>query len=308
MKILVTGAAGQVGAELMRELTGRGYTVIGTDRTVPNDYKEYRIQRMDITEHDRVRKMILDEKPEAVMHCAAWTAVDAAEEPANRDTVYAVNSEAPGNIAKACAALNIPMLYLSTDYVFDGSGSEPWQPDDRCFAPLNVYGASKLAGEEAVRKLKKHFIVRTSWVFGPHGKNYVRTMADLGRKRDVIKVVCDQIGRPTYAPDLSVLLADMIETDRYGYYHATNSGDYLSWYDFAREIMALTHSKTEVLPVSTDTYGAAARRPLNSRLDQSRLMQNGFLLLPHWRNALIRYLNVLEAENNGTDQSDRNRN
>ena len=308
MKILVTGAAGQVGAELMRELTERGHTVIGTDRTVPDSRKEYRILCMDITDHAGVRKMILDEKPEAVMHCAAWTAVDAAEDPANRDVVYAVNSEATLNIAWICAVLDIPMLYLSTDYVFNGTGSTPWQPDDQCFAPLNVYGASKLAGEEAVRQLKKYFIVRTSWVFGQYGRNFVRTMTSLGRRRDVVRVVSDQIGRPTYAPDLSILLADMIETDRYGCYHATNSGEYLSWYDLAREIMVLTHSRTEVVPVSTDTYGAAARRPLNSRLDQSSLVQSGFRPLPHWHDALLRYLNVLEAENNGTDQSDRDRN
>ena len=231
-----------------------------------------------------------------MIHCAAWTAVDAAEDEENKAKVYAVNSEGTKNIAQACKELDCKMIYISTDYVFDGEGTEPWQPDCKEYAPLCVYGDSKLKGELAVSGiLDKYFIVRIAWVFGRNGSNFIKTMLKVGKKYDTVRVVNDQIGTPTYTFDLAKLLADMCESDKYGYYHATNEGGYISWYDFTREIYRQAGYSTEVLPVTTEEYGLSkAKRPRNSRLDKSKLTENGFALLPTWQNALSRYLKEIE--------------
>lgn len=294
MKVLVTGVKGQLGYDCVNELTKRGHEAVGVD-----------IEEMDITDADSVNKVIHETAPDAVIHCAAWTAVDAAEDEENREKVRLVNAVGTENIAKVCRELDCKMLYLSTDYVFDGQGTTPWQPDCQDYKPLSVYGETKLAGELAVAdNLEKYFIVRIAWVFGKNGKNFIKTMLNLGKTHDTIKVVSDQIGTPTYTYDLAKLLVDMIETEKYGYYHATNEGGYISWYDFTVEIFrqaeAMGHpeysqERLHVVPVTTAEYGASkAVRPFNSRLDKSKLTENGFTLLPTWQDALDRYLKEIE--------------
>ena len=281
MRIAVTGATGQLGSDVVIELKKRGHEVFGLGSA-----------DMDISDAASVGAVLEKISPDAVIHCAAWTAVDAAEDVENREKVFAVNSVGTENIAKVCRALDCRMLYISTDYVFSGEGERPWQPDCKDFAPLNVYGESKLRGEQAVSAiLDKFFIVRIAWVFGLNGKNFVKTMLKVGKTHDTVRVVNDQIGTPTYTPDLAVLLADMIVTDRYGFYHATNEGGYISWYDFTKEIYRLAGLDTDVIPVTTAEYGLSkAKRPFNSRLDKSKLAEAGFSPLPHWQDALARFL------------------
>lgn len=299
MKIFVTGVAGQLGHDVMNELARRGYEGIGSDLAPvysgaadgsPVCTMPY--FPLDITDQAAVCSLIGQLQPDAVVHCAAWTAVDAAEDPENRDKVFAINEGGTRNLAAACRKVGCKLLYLSTDYVFSGQGTEPWQPDCRDFAPLNVYGWSKLAGEEAIRELlERYFIVRIAWVFGKNGGNFVKTMLRLGQTHDTLRVVNDQIGTPTYTYDLARLLVDIILTDRYGTYHATNEGGYLSWYDFACEIFRQAGLPTKVIPVSTAEYGLSkAARPENSRLDKGKLVQCGFTPLPDWQDALHRYL------------------
>lgn len=281
MKVLVTGVKGQLGYDVVNELNKRGHQAIGVD-----------VEEMDITDFASVDKVIKGENPDAVIHCAAWTAVDLAEEKENVFKVMEVNATGTENIAKVCKDINAKMIYISTDYVFDGKGDTPWQPDCKDYKPQNVYGESKLKGELAVSSiLDKYFIVRIAWVFGKNGKNFIKTMLSVGKKFDTVRVVCDQVGTPTYTLDLSVLLVDMVETEKYGYYHATNEGGYISWYDFTVEIYRQAGLKTKVLPVTTALYGLSkAVRPFNSRLDKSKLSLNGFNLLPDWKDALNRYL------------------
>lgn len=299
MKVFVTGVGGQLGHDVMNELAKRGHEGIGSDIAARYSGMEdgtavcaMPYVQMDITDKEAVGKSLSEVAPDAVVHCAAWTAVDAAEEAENVPKVHAINAGGTRNIAAACKGLNCKMMYISTDYVFDGQGTEPWKPDCTAYAPLNVYGQTKLEGELAVREaLEKYFIVRTAWVFGHNGKNFVQTMLNVGRMHKSVRVVNDQIGTPTYTYDLARLLADMIETEKYGCYHATNEGGYISWYDFCREIYRQAGLKTEVFPVTTAEYGLSkATRPFNSRLDKSKLVKNGFAPLPDWRNALKRYL------------------
>ena len=284
MKVLVTGTNGQLGHDVVNELRKRGHEAITTDIAGEMDYL------LDITKDDAVDS-IKKIDPEAIIHCAAWTAVDAAEDEENRERVYAINVVGTENVAKAAKYLDCKLLYLSTDYVFDGQGELPWKPDDKSYAPLCYYGETKLMGEKAVANLEKFFIVRIAWVFGLNGKNFIKTMIDVGKKHDVVRVVNDQIGTRTYTYDLSRLLVDMIETEEYGYYHATNEGGYISWYDFCEEIYRQTGIKTKVVPVTTLEYGLSkAKRPFNSRLDKSKLDEKGFKRLPEWKDALHRYL------------------
>lgn len=288
MKVLVTGSQGQLGRDLMQQLMQRGHLAMGCDVVPGCDIL------LDITDRQAVESAITREKPDAVIHCAAWTAVDAAEE--QPETVFTINGTGTENIARACRAACCKMMYISTDYVFDGRGETPWQPDNSSYAPLNIYGRSKLAGEQAVSGLlEQYFIVRIAWVFGKHGKNFVKTMCQLGKKYDSLRVVSDQVGTPTYTPDLARLLIDMIETEKFGYYHATNEGGYISWYEFACEIFRQTGCDVQVIPVTTAEYGLSkAARPFNSRLDKSKLQQSGFAPLPHWQDALRRYLQEME--------------
>lgn len=297
MKILVTGANGQLGCDVITELLQRGHAVMGTDLQAQfvrraDEVPQCAYLPLDLTAREETLQAILQLRPDAVIHCAAWTAVDAAEEEASAPKVYAVNVQATGNVAAACNAVGAKMMYLSTDYVFNGQGTEPWQPDQRDFQPLNYYGKTKLEGEEIVRNtLARHFIVRIAWVFGHNGKNFVDTMLSLGRKYDSVRVVNDQIGTPTYTRDLARLLADMIVSEAYGNYHATNEGGYISWYDFACKIFALAGYPPKVIPVTTAEYGLSkAKRPFNSRLDKRKLAENGFTPLPTWEDALRRYL------------------
>lgn len=298
MRVLVTGVAGQLGHDVMNELLGRNHEAIGTDITEVNGMS---FVKLDITDEGAVRNAVMEIKPDAVIHCAAWTAVDAAEDEENRDKVFAINSKGTENIARECKKLGCKMLYISTDYVFDGQGTEPWSADCKLYKPLNIYGESKLKGEQAVSSLlEKYFIVRIAWVFGKNGNNFIKTMLNIGKKYDTLRVVNDQIGTPTYTYDLAKLLADMIETEKYGYYHATNEGGYISWYDFAKEIFKQAGYETKVSPVTTAEYGVSkATRPFNSRLDKSKLTENGFAPLPDWKDALKRYLK--ELERNGTN-------
>lgn len=293
MKVLVTGAAGQLGHDVINELMKRGHEGIGTDIAEVNGMP---FVRLDITNCESVENVIGKIKPDVVIHCAAWTAVDDAEDEGNRDKVYAINGGGTENIAKACKKHGCKMMYISTDYVFNGQGTEPWQPDQKDYAPLNVYGQSKLEGEIAVSGiLDKYFIVRIAWVFGVNGNNFIKTMLNIGKKYDTLRVVNDQIGTPTYTYDLSRLLVDIIESDKYGYYHATNEGGYISWYDFACEIFKQAGYETKVIPVTTEEYGLSkAARPFNSRLDKSKLIENGFEPLPTWQDALLRYLKEIE--------------
>ncbi len=299
MKVFVTGVAGQLGHDVMNELARRGHNCVGSD--LANAYSGVQdgtsVTRaayvpMDITDAEAVSTVLLREKPDAVIHCAAWTAVDAAEDADKQDKVRAINAGGTRNIASACKRIDCKMVYISTDYVFNGQGSEPWQPDCKDYQPLNVYGQTKLEGESAVAQtLEKYFIVRIAWAFGVNGSNFIKTMLKLGATHETLRVVCDQIGTPTYTFDLARLLVDMVETEKYGYYHATNEGGYISWYDFACEIFAQAGYPTKVMPVTTVEYGLSkAARPFNSRLDKRKLAQNGFAPLPTWQDALKRYL------------------
>ena len=299
MKIFVTGVNGRLGHDVMNELASRGHEGVGSDLAplYSGTADGTAVTRMpyvslDITDASAVKRVLEDIHPDAVVHCAAWTAVDMAEDDENVAKVRAVNAGGTQNIADICKELDCKMLYLSTDYVFDGQGTEPWQPDCKEYKPLNVYGQTKLEGELAVSgTLDKYFIVRIAWVFGKNGKNFVKTMLNVGKTHDTVRVVNDQIGTPTYTFDLARLLVDMIESDKYGYYHATNEGDYISWYDFTCEIYRQAGYTTKVVPVTTAEYGLSkARRPFNSRLDKSKLIANGFKPLPDWKDALRRYL------------------
>ena len=292
MKVFVTGVSGQLGHDVMQELASRDIEAVGSD-IAPAQGGAY--VSLDITDGAAVRETLRAQRPDAVIHCAAWTAVDAAEDADKQERVQAVNAEGTRHIAQACRELGCKLMYISTDYVFDGQGETPWQPDCTDYAPLNVYGRTKLEGEQAVCELvERHFIVRIAWVFGLNGQNFVRTMLRLGQTHDTLRVVRDQIGTPTYTPDLARLLVDMIQTERYGRYHATNEGGYISWYDFAREIFRQAGMNVNVLPVTTAEYGVSkARRPFNSRLDKRKLAENGFAPLPDWRDALSRYLAAL---------------
>lgn len=293
MKVFVTGVNGQLGHDVVFDLQKRGIQAVGSD-LAPDcaSIPELDYEPLDITNAAAVQETLKRIHPDAVIHCAAWTAVDAAEEPANQAKVHGVNAEGTAHIAQACAQTGCKLMYISTDYVFDGQGETPWQPDCKDYAPLNVYGQSKLEGELSVAQtMERFFIVRTAWIFGQNGNNFVKTMLKLSQTHDTLRVVCDQIGTPTYTPDLARLLVDMIQTDKYGYYHATNEGGYISWYDFACEIFRQAGRPVKVLPVTTTEYGLSkAKRPFNSRLDKSKLLQMGFQPLPDWKDALKRYL------------------
>ena len=295
MRVLVTGVGGQLGYDVMIELNKRNHEGIGSDilESVPLDMS---YTKLDITDETAVLNTIKNIRPDAVIHCAAWTAVDNAEDEENKAKVEAVNVDGTRNIAKACKVTDCKMIYISTDYVFDGQGTTPWTADCKDYAPLNVYGESKLQGELNVSEiLDKYFIVRIAWVFGVNGNNFIKTMLNVGKKFDTLKVVNDQIGTPTYTYDLARLLVDMAETEKYGYYHATNEGGYISWYDFAVEIFKQAGYTTNVLPVTTEEYGISkAKRPFNSRLDKSKLAENGFTPLPTWQDALKRYLKEID--------------
>ena len=299
MKIFVTGVNGQLGHDVMNELASRGYEGVGSDLAplysgIADGTAVTRMSyvSLDITDASAVKRVLEEVHPDAVVHCAAWTAVDMAEDDENVAKVRAVNAGGTQNIADICKELDCKMLYLSTDYVFDGQGTEPWQPDCKEYKPLNVYGQTKLEGELAVSgTLDKYFIVRIAWVFGKNGKNFVKTMLNVGKTHDTVRVVNDQIGTPTYTFDLARLLVDMIESDKYGYYHATNEGGYISWYDFTCEIYRQAGYTMKVVPVTTAEYGLSkAKRPFNSRLDKSKIIANGFKPLPDWKDALRRYL------------------
>ena len=312
MKVFVTGVAGQLGHDVMNELAKRGYEGIGTD--IAPEYSgaadgtavvSMPYVSLDITDAVAVERVICEMKPDVVVHCAAWTAVDLAEDEDKKDKVHAINADGTANIAKACKKTGSKMVYISTDYVFDGQGTTPWKPDCKDYKPLNVYGQSKLDGELAVSStLDNYFIVRIAWVFGKNGKNFIKTMLNVAKTHSTLKVVNDQIGTPTYTFDLARLLVDMIETDKYGYYHVTNEGGYISWYDFTKEIFRqatllgrteYSEDKVTVLPVTTAEYGLSkAARPFNSRLDKSKLVENGFTPLPTWQDAVARYLKEIE--------------
>lgn len=281
MRTLVTGVKGQLGHDVMNELAKRGYEGVGVD-----------VEEMDITDAAAVDSVIREAKVDSVVHCAAWTAVDAAED--NEEMCRKVNAEGTENIAKVCKALDIPMIYISTDYVFEGEGTRPWEPDDKVTQPLNIYGQTKYEGEQAVeRLLDKYYIVRIAWVFGVNGKNFIKTMLNLGETHDTLTVVDDQVGTPTYTYDLARLLVDMLEKDAYGKYHVTNEGGYITWYEFAKEIFAQAGMDVNVVPVTSDKFPAKAKRPHNSRMDKSKLEKNGFTPLPTWQDALKRYLSEI---------------
>lgn len=299
LKVFVTGVGGQLGHDCVNELVGRGHEAVGSD--IQSSYSGIADSsavtatpyiQLDITDKDAVQRVITELKPDAIIHCAAWTNVDGAEAEENRARVDLINRQGTENIAKAAKTVDAKMVYLSTDYVFDGQGERPWEPDDKCYAPLNVYGQSKLDGEMAVSStLDKYFIVRIAWVFGLNGKNFIKTMINVGKMHDTVRVVHDQIGTPTYTLDLARLLVDMIETDKYGYYHATNEGSYISWYDFCVEFYKQYGLKTKVIPVTTKEYGlSVAARPFNSRLEKKKLIEAGFKPLPTWQDAVSRYL------------------
>lgn len=296
MKVFVTGVGGQLGYDVMNELAARGYECYGSD-VLPKEKitLPYNYIQLDITKQEDVEKVIGQLAPDAVVHCAAWTAVDAAEEEEKKPKVIAINAMGTQYIAKACKKIDCKLVYISTDYVFNGEGTEPWQADCKEYDPLNVYGMSKLLGEKAVAEiLSKYFIVRIAWVFGQNGNNFIKTMLNVGKKYDTLRVVNDQVGTPTYTFDLARLLVDMLETEKYGYYHATNEGGYISWYDFACEIFKQAGYNTKVVPVTTAEYGLSkANRPFNSRLDKSKLVLNGFKPLPDWKDALKRYLEII---------------
>ena len=297
MKVLVTGVKGQLGYDVVNELEQQNIEAVGVD-----------IEEMDITDSASVNKVIKEVNPDAVIHCAAWTAVDAAEDEDKKEKVKLVNVDGTQNIANVCKELDIKMMYISTDYVFNGEGTESWQPDCKDYAPQNVYGQTKLDGELAVANtLNKYFIVRIAWVFGKNGNNFIKTMLKVGKNHDQLKVVSDQIGTPTYTFDLAKLLVSMIVTDKYGYYHATNEGGYISWWDFTKEIFKqatemgydrYSEENITVTPVTTAEYGVSkAKRPFNSRLDKSKLVENGFTPLPTWHDAVNRYLKEIDIDN-----------
>ncbi|MBP3275206.1 dTDP-4-dehydrorhamnose reductase [Kandleria sp.] len=305
MKVFVTGVAGQLGHDVMNELAKRGYEGIGTDlkETYSGVQDGSPVTTMpyvslDITDAKAVEETITKVNPDVIVHCAAWTAVDAAEDEDKKDLVHKINVEGTQNIANVAKKIDAKMVYISTDYVFNGQGETPWDPDCKDYAPLSVYGETKLGGEQAVSNtLDKYFIVRIAWVFGLNGNNFIKTMLRVGKTHDQVTVVSDQIGTPTYTLDLSRLLVDMIETDKYGYYHATNEGGFISWYEFTKEIYRQAGYSTKVLPVTTEEYGISkAARPFNSRLDKSKLVKNGFTPLPTWQDALSRYLKELNME------------
>lgn len=299
MKIFVTGVGGQLGHDVMNELAKRGYDGVGSD--IQPTYSGIRdgsavtvmpYRGLDITDRDAVYAVINETKPDVIVHCAAWTNVDGAEDPEKQQLVHRINVEGTQNMADAAKVVDAKIVYLSTDYVFDGQGTRPWQPDDKNYAPLNYYGQTKLEGELAVSgTVDKYFIVRIAWVFGLNGNNFIKTMVNVGRIHDTVRVVNDQIGTPTYCYDLARLLIDMAETEKYGYYHATNEGGYISWYDFTCEIYRQADMDTKVIPVTTEEYGlSVAARPFNSRLDKSKLTEAGFTPLPDWKDAVARYL------------------
>ena len=308
MKVFVTGVNGQLGHDVMNSLYNAEIDAIGSD--IKESYSGVQDGSpactmpyigLDLTDEEKTRKIITEEGIDAIIHCAAWTAVDAAEEPENQAIVEKINGEVPGVLARIMKERDGKMLYLSTDYVFSGEGTEPWSPDETNFSPINFYGKTKLMGEEKIREvLEKYFIVRIAWVFGLNGKNFIKTMLKVGKSHEEVRVVNDQIGNPTYTLDLAELLVDMICTEKYGNYHATNEGDYISWYDFTKEIYRQAGLKTKVIPVSTEEYGLSkAKRPKNSRLDKKKLRQQGFVPLPDWKNALSRYLEELPEEEGG---------
>lgn len=303
MKVFVTGVGGQLGHDVMNELAKRGYEGIGSD--IQSAYAgvadgtavtKMPYVSLDITDKDAVHNILSNNNPDVVIHCAAWTAVDLAEDQDKRDKVRAINADGTRYIAEGCKEIGAKMIYTSTDYVFDGQGEKPWDPDCKEYKPLSVYGQTKLEGELAVSELlEKYFIVRIAWVFGKNGKNFIKTMLNVGKTHDTVRVVNDQIGTPTYTYDLARLLVDMAESDKYGYYHATNEGGYISWYDFTKEIYRQAGYSTQVIPVSTVEYGLSkAARPYNSRLDKSKLLKNGFKPLPTWQDALARYLKEID--------------
>lgn len=307
MKVFVTGVAGQLGHDVMNELASRGYEGIGSDLKPEyagvqdgSPVTRAKYVPLDITDRDAVRKTIEEIHPDVIVHCAAWTAVDAAEDEDKKPLVQKINVDGTQNLADAAKAVDAKMVYISTDYVFNGQGTEPWDPDCKDYAPLNVYGQTKLGGELAVANtLEKYFIVRIAWVFGLNGKNFIKTMLSVGKTHDEVRVVSDQVGTPTYTLDLARLLVDMILTDKYGYYHATNEGGYISWYDFTKEIYRQAGLTTKVTPVTTEEYGLSkAARPFNSRLDKSKLVKAGFQPLPDWKDAVARYLRAL-SQNEG---------
>lgn len=311
MKILVTGVGGQLGHDVMNELAKRGMEGIGTDLAPSYSgiqdgtaVTKMPYRAMDITNESQVQSVFEEIRPDGVIHCAAWTAVDDAEDEDKQELVWNINAQGTKLIAECCKQYDSKMLYLSTDYVFDGTGETPWDPDCQEYDPLNVYGKSKLAGEQAVAQiLDKYFIVRIAWVFGVNGGNFIKTMLRVGENHDTLTVVDDQIGTPTYTFDLARLLVDMIDSEKYGYYHATNEGGYISWYDFAVEIFRQAAARGKscyspeqltVNPVTTEQYGVSkAKRPFNSRLEKGKLQQNGFTPLPDWKDALSRYLDCL---------------
>lgn len=306
MKVFVTGVGGQLGHDVMNELAKRGYEGVGSDIQpvysgvqdgTPVTKAPY--ISLDITDAESVKNVITEVNPDVVVHCAAWTAVDMAEDDDKVEKVRAINAGGTQNIADVCKVLGCKMMYISTDYVFDGQGTEPWDPDCKDYNPINVYGKTKLEGELAVANtLEKYFIVRIAWVFGKNGKNFIKTMLKVGKTHDEVRVVNDQIGTPTYTFDLARLLVDMVETEKYGYYHATNEGGYISWYDFTKEIYRVAGYSTKVTPVTTEEYGLSkAARPFNSRLDKSKLVENGFEPLPTWQDAVRRYIDELDMEN-----------
>ena len=306
MKVFVTGVAGQLGHDVMNELAKRGYEGIGSDLAPEytgiqdgSAVTKMPYVSLDITNKNAVEQTLEQIHPDVVIHCAAWTAVDMAEDDDKVEKVRAVNAGGTENIALVCKKLDCKMVYISTDYVFDGQGETPWDPDCKDYKPMNVYGQTKLEGELAVsRNLEKYFIVRIAWVFGVNGKNFIKTMLNVGKTHDTVRVVKDQIGTPTYTYDLARLLIDMVETDKYGYYHATNEGGYISWYDFTKEIYRVAGYSTKVTPVTTEEYGLSkAARPFNSRLDKSKLVENGFEPLPTWQDAVRRYVDELDMEN-----------
>lgn len=301
MKVFVTGVCGQLGHDVMLELSRRGHECVGSDILPQYEGVNSAVSRLpyvslDLTDSMAVEETLRNLRPDAVIHCAAWTAVDAAEAEENRAKVCAINVDATEYLARSCRTIHAKMVYISTDYVFDGQGTAPWSPDCKEYAPLSVYGKTKLLGEQAVlRELERYFIVRIAWVFGRNGKNFIKTMLNLGKKYDTLRVVSDQIGTPTYTLDLSRLIVDLVESEQYGYYHATNEGGYISWYEFACEIFRQAGYPTKVLPVTTAEYGLSkAPRPQNSRLDKSKLVEKGFQPLPHWKDALERYLKEIE--------------
>ncbi|MBF1256019.1 dTDP-4-dehydrorhamnose reductase [Stomatobaculum longum] len=305
MRALVTGVAGQLGHDVVNELLRRGEEVIGSDLAATYSGVQdgtavttCRYVPLDITDRAAVERVMREVKPDVLIHCAAWTAVDAAEDADKRELVQKINGLGTEYLAAACREIDAKMMYISTDYVFSGQGTAPWEPDSRDFDPQNVYGMTKLYGEEAVRQqLSKYFIVRIAWVFGVNGNNFIKTMLRVGATHPELRVVDDQIGTPTYTLDLAVLLADMVETEKYGTYHATNEGGYISWYEFAKAIFEEAGMDTKVTPVTTAEYGQSkAMRPFNSRLEKKKLREQGFTPLPDWRDALHRYVKLLREE------------